>query len=136
MRGAIRVNLLAAAIAGAALSAGCAAAVGAGAGAAAAIHLSDRGVESLVRANVDKAQEAARKAFGEFNITETKVKTETESGRNKRILEGTAPDREITVTITTEGDGSKVEVVARKSAVTWDKDYAKAILQRVISLAA
>ncbi len=45
---------------------------------------------------MDKAEEAARKAFTEFNITETKV---------------------------------------RKSAVTWDKDYAKAILQRVITLA-
>src|SRR6185295_12185093 len=101
MRSAIRINLLAAAIAGAALSAGCAAAVGAGAGAAAAVHLSDRGAESMVNANVDKTQEAARKAFGEFNITETKVRTETESGRNKRVLEGTAPDREVTITITT-----------------------------------
>lgn len=120
---------------GLALAGGGCVVAAAGAGAAAAVHLSDRGAESLVKASVDKTEEAARKAFTEFNITETKVRTETGSGQNKRILEGAAPDREITVTISTEGDGSKVEVVARKSAVTWDKDYAKAILQRVITLA-
>ena len=129
-----RLTLLPLALAGLVATGGCIA-VGAGAGAAAAVHLSERGAESIVPANVEKAQEAARKAFSEFSITETKSKTENEAGRDKRIIEGTAPNREVTITISTEGDGSKVEVVARKSAVTWDKDYAKAILQRVINLA-
>jgi hypothetical protein len=120
---------------GAAIASGACVAVAAGGGAAAAVHLSDRGAESLVSAKVEKAEDAARKAFTEFNITETKAKTETGDGKDKRILEGAAPDREITVTITREGEGSKIEVVAKKSAVTWDKDYAKAILQRVITLA-
>jgi hypothetical protein len=122
-------------ILGAAVAGGGCAAAAVGAGAAAAVHLSDRGAESLVTANVAKSEDAARKAFTEFNITETKARTETGDGKDKRVLEGTAPDREITVTISGEGDGSKIEVVAKKSAVTWDKDYAKAILQRVITLA-
>jgi hypothetical protein len=32
----------------------------------------------------------------------------------------------------TEGSSTRVEVVASKSAVTWDKDMAKNILQRIV----
>ncbi|MEO8294887.1 MAG: hypothetical protein ABI613_05165 [Gemmatimonadota bacterium] len=42
------------------------------------------------------------------------------------------PDREITITLTTEGTGTRVEVIASISAVTWDKDLAKKVLERVI----
>jgi hypothetical protein len=134
MKPRFRLTFLPLLLAAATAAGGCVA-VAAGAGAAAAVHMSDRGAESLVSADVVKAEDAARKAFAEFSITETKARTETGSGTDKRVLEGTAPDREITITISADGDRSKVEVVARKSAVTWDKDYAKAILQRVITLA-
>ncbi len=112
-----------------------AAAAGAAAGAAGAVYYSERGAESIVSASVEKTAEATRKAFKEFNITETKARSEREAGKITQVIEGTTPDREVTVTIATEGTGSKVEVVAQKSAVTWDKDFAKAILQRVVSLA-
>ena len=33
------------------------------------------------------------------------------------------------------GDGAHVEVVARKSAVTWDKEFARNMLERIVALA-
>ena len=104
----------------------------AGAGAAAAVHLSDRGAETLISADVPKTESATRKAFGDLGITETKARSESSGDSEKRILDGTSPDREITVTISKDGDRSRVEVVAKKSAVTWDKDYAREIIQKII----
>jgi hypothetical protein len=114
----------------------CAAAAAGAAGAAGAVYYNQRGAESMVNTSVEQTAEAVRRTFTEFHITETKARTEQESGESTQVLEGTTPDREVKVTIAAEGDKSKVEVVARKSAVTWDKDLAKAILERVVSLAA
>jgi hypothetical protein len=113
----------------------CAAAAVGAAGAAGATYYSDRGAESIVAASVAETAEATRKAFEEFNVTETKARSDQGDGKATRVIEGETPDREVTATITTEGSGSKVEIVARKSAVTWDKDLAKAILERVVALA-
>jgi hypothetical protein len=113
----------------------CAAAAVGAAGAASAVYYNDRGAESIVSPPVEKTAETVRKAFKEFKITETKARSEQEAGKTKEVIEGTAPDRDVKVTIAAEGNGSKVEVVARKSAVTWDKDFARAILERVVSLA-
>jgi hypothetical protein len=90
----------------------------------------------MVNTSVKQTAEAVRKAFTEFHITETKARSEQESGETTQVLEGTTPDREVKVTIAAEGGTSKVDVVARKSAVTWDKDRAKAILEQVVSLVA
>jgi hypothetical protein len=113
----------------------CAAAAAGAAGAVGAVYYSERGAESMVNAPVEKTGDAARTAFKEFKITETKTRSEQEAGKTRQVIEGTMPGREVTVTIAAEGNGSKVEVVARKSPVTWDKDFAKAILERVVSLA-
>jgi hypothetical protein len=113
----------------------CAAAAAGAAGAAGAVYYSERGAESIVNAPVEKTAEAVRKTFTELNITETKTRSEQKTGDATEVLEGTTPDREVKVTIAAaEGGTSKVDVVARKSAVTWDKDFAKAILERVVSL--
>jgi hypothetical protein len=38
------------------------------------------------------------------------------------------------VTLETQDSGSvKVEVTARRSAVTWDKDYARRVLERIVA---
>jgi hypothetical protein len=113
----------------------CVAAAAGAAGAVGGVYYSDRGAESVVKASVERTVEATRQAFKELNIGETKASNEQKGAKAKSVLEGKTPDREVTVSITTEGEGSKVEVVARKSAVTWDKDFAKTILQRVVALA-
>lgn len=105
----------------------------AGAGAGGAVYLTDRGVESHVAASVARTYGAARTTFREMGITETKTATRTEDGVETRELEGKLPDRDITVTVRTEGDGAHVSVVARRSAVTWDKDYARSVLEKIVA---
>ena len=113
------------------LTGGCVAA-SAGAGAAGAIYVIDRGAETSLLAPVPTVEASAKRVFGEMGIKETKTSTQQEGGGEKRISEGTLDDREISVNIETAGTGSKVVVVARKSAVTWDKDLAKSILERIV----
>jgi hypothetical protein len=110
---------------------GCVAAA-AGAGAAGAIYVIDRGAETSLLAPVPTVEASAKRVFGEMGIKETKTSTAQEGGGEKRVIEGTLDDREISVNIETAGTGSKVVVVARKSAVTWDKDLAKNILERIV----
>jgi len=123
---------LVATLAGTALACGCLLAA-AGAGAGGAVYVSERGVESTLAASPDRALVAARAAFQAYDIRETKTSSEQEGAVSKRTLEGASSDREVTVSIRTEGNGSRVVVVAAKTKVTWDKDFARAILERISS---
>lgn len=114
-----------------ATSSGCIAAAAGGVGAG--MYYSDRGAESLLATPLDSAFAATRQAFTDLGITETKTSTEQEGATAQRELKGTMPDRDVTVTLKTEGTGTRVEVVASKSAVTWDKDLAKNILEKIVA---
>ena len=113
------------------LTTGCVLAA-AGAGAGGAIYYTERGAEGTVSASVSRTFEAARQAFADLSISETKSGNEQEGATEKRSLEGKSGDREIAVDLKTEGSGTHVEVVAKKTAVTWDKDLAKKILNRIV----
>lgn len=115
------------------LTAGCLVAA-AGAGAGGAIYLSDRGAESVVPASVDRAFDAARQTFGELGVSERKTGSEREGDTERRQLEGDTDDRDVRVTIRSQGEGAHVEVVVRRSAVTWDKEFARRILERIVTL--
>jgi hypothetical protein len=106
----------------------------AGAGAGGGIYFNDRGVGSVVTAPVAKATSAAQQTFQEMGINQKKTSTAQEGEKDKREIDGATADRDVTVTIQTEGTGSRVQVVVRKSAVTWDKDFARTILQRIVAL--
>jgi hypothetical protein len=69
-----------------------------------------------------------------MGINQKKTSTAQEGEKDKREIDGATADRDVTVTIQTEGPGSRVQVVVRKSAVTWDKDFARTILQRIVAL--
>jgi len=115
------------------LSAGCVVAA-AGAGAAGGIYFTERGVESVVPVSVEQAVSATAQAFDRLKIRQTKVQTETQGAEQKREISGAAADRDVTVTLTSEKPSStKVQVVARKSAVTWDKPYARALLEQIVA---
>jgi hypothetical protein len=116
-----------------ALSGGCVLAA-AGAGAGGAVYVSDRGAESVVSTTVDRTQAAARQTFGEMGIKETKASTEEAGSGQKLGLWGEGDDREITIWMETQNNSTKVSVVAQKSKVTWDKDMAKRILERIVEL--
>ncbi len=122
-------------------AAGCVVAA-AGAGAGGGIYFTKRGVESVVPVGVERTFEASKRAFDHFKIRQTKLKAEDEDQDEdkdkdegeKRELGGETKDRTVTVTLHSEGKGStKVRVVARKSAVTWDKDFARAVLEKIVA---
>ena len=89
----------------------------AGAGAGGGIYFIDRGVGSVVSAPVAMASSATQQAFQEMGIDQKKTSTEQEGEKDKREIDGSTADRDVTVTIQTEGTGSRIQVVVRKSAV-------------------
>jgi len=106
----------------------------AGAGAGGGIYLTQRGVESVVPVPVDRAATATRQAFDQLKIRQTKSQIEQGEQGEGRQVEGTAGDREISVSLKTEtGSSTRVQVVAKKSAVTWDKDFARAVLDHIVA---
>lgn len=109
---------------------GCLAAAGAGLGAG--IYLSDRGAESLVASPVDRTFAASQQVFRDMSITEEKTTSEESSGAQERQLNGKLGDKNVKVTLKTEGEGTRVEVVASEDMVRWDKDLAKDILERIV----
>ena len=104
----------------------------AGAGAGSAVYVSERSVESQIPAPVDQTSRAVRQAFRDLGVTERKYATETDGGREKRTFDGWTADRDVTVTVTTEGQGSVVNVVARHDTVIWDKKLARSVLQKIV----
>ena len=107
----------------------------AGAGAGGGIYFTQRGVESVVAAPVERASAATEQTFRQLGIRQTKTAAEQEGGQDKREIGGVTTDREVTVTLTSAAQGStRVQVVARKSAVTWDKDFARTILEKIVAL--
>lgn len=106
----------------------------AGAGAGGGIYLTQRGVESVVPVAVDRAATATRQAFDELKIHQTKSQIQQGDQGEERQVEGTAGDRDISVTLKTEnGNSTRVQVVAKKSAVTWDKDFARTVLDHIVA---
>lgn len=113
------------------LAAGGCVAAAAGAGAAAGIYYSDRGAEAQINAPVASTYTAAAQTFQDMGITQTKTSSQTEDNIESRELDGTTSDRNIEVHLKEQGAGTHVEVVAKKSEVTWDKEMAKQILSQI-----
>ena len=122
-----------AAVSAAALLAGCMVAA-AGAGAGGGIYFTQRGVESVVPATVERAATATTQAFGELKIRQTKSQVEQGEDGERTEIEGTAGDREVTVSLKAEGKGTtRVQVVAKRTAVTWDKEFARSLLDKIVA---
>ena len=114
-----------------AVAAGCTAAVAAGAGAGAAIAYNERGAESKVAGTVDQVFARAQGVFRDMGITET---AQDNDGDRERELKGRRGDLEITVDIQRESEGmASVNVYAQRSTVDWDREYAREILQRIVT---
>jgi hypothetical protein len=106
--------------------------VAAGAGAGAAIAYTNRGASAKIAGSVDAAFDKAVAAFNAMQIAETGRST-ADSGAT-RSLKGKLVDDEITVEISRSSTATaNVEVVARKSAVEYDKTRAKEVLDRIVS---
>ena len=119
--------LLAASIAAAP---GCVAAAAAGAGGA--LYVTTRGAESLVQGQPTDVAPRVAAAFSQFQITQTG--NSTENGGDKQEFKGTKGDLEVTVSLERKSPTTtNVEVTARKNLAEWDKDFAKQVLQRIVT---
>ena len=110
--------------------------VAAGAGAGGGVYYTTRGAESLVPASADATFSATRRAFRHFKIERTSLTVEGE-GRT-RELEGRSEDRDADVTVKLKREDSnttRIQVTARKSLVTWDKDFAREIVEKIVEFA-
>ena len=106
--------------------------IAAGAGAAGAIAYSNRGATSVVSGTVDQVFDRTGAAFQQAGITETGRSTE-DSGRQRKLV-GTRGEYEVTAELSRSSDSTtKVEITARKSAVEYDKELAKDILNRILT---
>lgn len=113
------------------VSACVAAAAGAG-GAAAGIYFTTRGVAGLVNGTVPDVARRAEAVLAELGIVVTE--REYKADGSEVEIEGRTDDLEIDVDIEREtATTTRVEVSARRSAVEWDKDYARMILERIVS---
>lgn len=106
--------------------------VAAGAGAAGAIAYTNRGATSVVAGSVDQVFDRAGAAFQQAGVTETGRSTE-DSGRQRKLV-GTKGEYEVTADLNRSTDSTtKIEITARKSAVEYDKELAKDILNRILT---
>ena len=105
--------------------------VAAGAGAAGAIAYTNRGASSNVSGSVDDVFARAVSAFSGAGISETGRSSEDNGA--KRKLVGSKGEQEVTVELNRESSTTtKVEVIAKKNAVDYDKELAKDVLDRII----
>jgi hypothetical protein len=109
---------------------GCVAAAAAGAGGA--LYVTSRGAESLVQGQPGDVAPKVTAAFSEFQIQQTG--NSTENGGDKQEFKGTKGDLDVTVSLERKSPTTtNVEVTARKNLAEWDKDFAKQVLQKIVS---
>jgi hypothetical protein len=102
----------------------------AGAGAAAGIHLTSQGAEAQVSAGIGRTATAVRETFRELGIQQTGESSE-QSGA-EREFKGEVDDLDVTVKLRTREGGTQVEVSARRSLASWDKEYARSVVGRIV----
>ena len=110
--------------------AGCVAAAAA-AGAGAGIYLTTRGAESLVDNSVDQVAQRAQAVMSEEGIVPDA--SSIEQGGDKREFKGKKGDLDVTIQLERKSPTTtRVEVIARKNAAEWDKEYAQQLLSRIV----
>ena len=108
---------------------GCLLALGAGAGGA--IHFTGHTAEAIVERSVDDMAEAVTRTLAAEGIDVTASHNE-DSGA-KVSFEGAKGDLDVRVSLERDGMGTKVSVTAQRNAASWDDDYAKELLAKIIS---
>jgi hypothetical protein len=106
--------------------------VAAGAGAAGAIAYTTRGATSNVAGTVDQVFERTVAAFKQAGTTETGRST-ANNGEERKLV-GTKGEYEVTAELNRVNESTtKVEVIAKKSAVEYDKELAKDVVNRILT---
>lgn len=128
----MRIRELATAAAIAFAASGCVAAAAA-AGAGAGIYLTNQGAESLVDAPIAQVADRARIVMQQMNIAP--AGTQTNGDGSERELKGKTGDTDITIELEAQGPSTtRLEVTARDNLVNYDKEMARDIVERIVSL--
>lgn len=110
------------------LLSGCLLAAG-GAAAGTGIYLTSRGAEAVVHGSVDELTEATREAFDRLGVQYEGQKNQDDGGRD---VYGTTDEGDVTVELEQRTDNATTASVhVKKSAVTWDKEMARRILEEI-----
>lgn len=119
-------------LAAAALSSGCLLAAG-GAAAGGGIYYTSRGAEAVLHGDVPAVTEAAREAFGKMGVADNGYR-DSDGGEQREVF-GETDDGDVTVTLSPRTENAtKVEVRVKTSAITWDKEMARSILEEIRTL--
>ncbi len=111
--------------------------VAAGAGVSSGVYLTTRGVRSVISSPVASVADATERAFSDLGIERTELHVEGEGAKQELKGKPRGGNPEVTVGLVRTGDNSTdVEVTARTGAVTWDKEYARRVLERIMQHAA
>jgi hypothetical protein len=112
-------------------AAGCAAAALGAAGAGAGIYLTSRGAESLVQGPIDDVAARTKTVMNEMQIVQDAQSSEDQGA--KREFKGKKGDLDVTVHLESkDAKTTKVEATARKNLAEWDKDFAQALVSRIV----
>jgi hypothetical protein len=114
--------------------------VAAGAGVGGGVYYTKRGAESVVQGRFEHVLGAARQALQQHGvrIRRTEGRHDRDESKREAMLEGDQRERNLVVEVRLrqKGHGSvQVQVVARRSEVIWDKEFARAVLDRIVALA-
>lgn len=110
---------------------GCAVAAAGAAGAAAGIYFTSRGVGGVIEGSLDDVVRRTEIVYRDMGITirEREVDPDGDEIEIKGNRGGMSVDTNIRRETATT---SRIEVEAQKSAVEWDQDYARDVLNRII----
>lgn len=123
---------LPAALAAALLASGCLLAAG-GAAAGGGIYYTSRGAEAVVHGDTPAVTEAAREAFERLGV-EDRGYRDADDGEQREVY-GETDDGDVTVTLNPRTENAtSVEVRVKTSAITWDKEMARSILEEIRSI--
>lgn len=104
--------------------------VAAAAGAGGAIVLSGHTAEAIVDRPVEEMASVAEQILADDGVSITDTRSQ-DSGA-KRIFEGEKGNLDVTVTIQRTKEGTKLGVEAQRNAASWDDDYARSLLAKII----
>ena len=115
--------------------------VAAGAGVGGGVYYTKRGAEAVVTARFDRVVAATQQALAQHGVRVEKSerKHDREEGKREAKFEGRNRDREteVEVKLKQRKDGTvRIQVVAERSVVKWDREFAHRLLERIVTLSA
>lgn len=114
-----------------ALSGCVAAALGAaGAGVAAGVYLRDRSAIALVEGPLSAVDARTLGVLRALRVEVTETRSAADGTRKE--YRGRTAELDVSVELEARGGATQVTATARRSAVEWDREYARTLVQRIV----